>query len=76
MRNDAHDDRVGAALAEDVHTKTSNSGQTVGKVGGPFLLELSGHKFILSNQIDGYPARRIRQQLAHSGDIHFLELTV
>ena len=76
MRNDAHDDRVRAALAEDVHPKTCNSGQTVGKVGGPFLFELSGHKFIISNEIDGYSARCIRAQLAHSGDIYFLELPV
>jgi len=47
--NDPHDDGATAALLENIDAKPGNSGDSVGKIGGAFLLELPDSRFILTH---------------------------
>jgi len=47
--NDPHDDGATAALLENIDAKPGNSGDSVRKIGGAFLLELPDSRFILTH---------------------------
>ena len=69
-RDDAHDDREAAALAEDVDAKARPLGQRVGEVAGALFLERAQRGRVVADDVAGEPRRVGHAQHRQLLDVH------
>ncbi len=62
VRNHAHHDGAASSLAKNIHTEAGDTGKSVGKIGGAFLLQFADGMLVLAHNVVGNQAGVFRTE--------------